>query len=77
MPFHRREQAGLEGMLGRPAKLGVQFAEVDCIAKIVPGAIWHELDQLAMRHAVRASGERIQGVADRADDIDVATPPML
>ena len=54
VPFHGRVEAGFERVLRRPAELGVELAEIDRIAEIVPGAIGHKADELAMRRAVPA-----------------------
>src|SRR2546425_62254 len=72
VPPHGRLEALLEGMSRRPAELAIELGKINGIAKVVPRSVGDKRDQLAMRWARRASPEAIHGLADRANDVNVA-----
>ena len=72
VPLHGEREADLEGVLRRPAELGVELRAIDGVAEIVAGPIGDEGDELAVRRPPVRGASRSIEVADRGHDIDVA-----
>src|SRR5262249_23740244 len=72
IPPDGRLEIGFERRARAPAELRLRLRAVDGVAMIVAGPIGDELDQPVVA-TVAVGQQTIQGGADRAHDIDVAT----
>ena len=75
IPSDGKFQSLFESVLRRPAKLGLNEAGVNSVTLIVPGAVLHESNQIAVVPTGRGL-EILQIVAQQVYDIDVGPGVM-
>src|SRR5690348_10914033 len=73
VPRHRFFQALVQGRLGFPAELALDFGRVDCVAAIVPRPVGDERDELAVAAALRTRGGAVERVAKGVHQLEVRT----
>ena len=71
IPLHSLAQTCFKGFLRPPAKLEVNFARVDSVPPVVPGAVFDKGDLLGITVTVRTWLQFIKQLAQGAHHLDI------